>query len=277
MPARPGAGNRTHRDLAVLQTHQDLRRGTDDLEVRQVQEEHIRRGVEAAQGAIQVQRPRLEGDAQALRDHHLHAVPVQDVAFDPFYRRLETRLGETRNEIRFVDPADGLWRMPRGAGLHHCVQLGDPRPRIRKGLSGIDVRMHHDIHTACQIVEHHQFVRHHQQDVRSLQRIGFIRIGQARLDIGHRVIAEIAHQAPMETRQVLDIGHPEAGAEFIHIGQRIHDLEGLAVLVRALQRHLMAANAEAGAARQADDRVTPPFFATVDRLEQIAVRSANQL
>ncbi len=48
----PSAGDGTDGDQPLLQPHQDFRRGTDDMEIAKVQLEHVRRRVEAAQGAI---------------------------------------------------------------------------------------------------------------------------------------------------------------------------------------------------------------------------------
>jgi hypothetical protein len=54
--ALAGAGDRPHGDVAVLEAHQDLRRGADHLEVLEVEEEHVGRRVEAADRPVQRQR-----------------------------------------------------------------------------------------------------------------------------------------------------------------------------------------------------------------------------
>ncbi len=147
--AAPGAGDRPHRHLAVFQAHQDLRRGADDLEIAQIEEVHIRRGIEAAQRAVQIQWPRAERDRQALRDHHLHAVAVEDVLLDPLDRRFETGLGETGDEIRFAHRARALRPMPGRTLLHALDQRrrsadGSPpacrHGRYRRARSGTCVR-----------------------------------------------------------------------------------------------------------------------------------------
>ena len=63
------------------------------MEVAEVEEVHVRRRIEAAQRAVQIDRRGLEGDRHALREHHLHAVAGQDVVLDALYRALEIGRG----------------------------------------------------------------------------------------------------------------------------------------------------------------------------------------
>ena len=51
----PGAGDGPVADLAVLQAHQDLRRGPHHLHVALVQVEHVGRRVDEAQGPVEVE------------------------------------------------------------------------------------------------------------------------------------------------------------------------------------------------------------------------------
>jgi hypothetical protein len=55
------AGDRPHGDVAVLEPHQDLRRGADDVEVLEVEVEHVGRGVQRAQRAVERQRRSRQG------------------------------------------------------------------------------------------------------------------------------------------------------------------------------------------------------------------------
>ena len=56
IPARPRAGERPGFHDTAFQAHQQLRRGSDDFRVFEVQEEHVRRGVYRAQRTVNVQR-----------------------------------------------------------------------------------------------------------------------------------------------------------------------------------------------------------------------------
>ena len=61
--ARPRAGERPDRHRAVLQPDQDLRARADQREIVEVEVEQERRGVEAAQRAVERERRQLERHA----------------------------------------------------------------------------------------------------------------------------------------------------------------------------------------------------------------------
>ncbi len=62
--------------------------------VAQVHVIHVGRGVEAPQGAVEIDRLGLEGDRQALRQHDLHRVAVDDVLARLLHRILVPLFGE---------------------------------------------------------------------------------------------------------------------------------------------------------------------------------------
>ena len=64
--ALAGASDRAHGDRAILEPHQDLGRGTDDVKILEVEIEHVRRWIERAQRPVERQRRRLEGLAHPL-------------------------------------------------------------------------------------------------------------------------------------------------------------------------------------------------------------------
>jgi hypothetical protein len=91
-------GRTVTRPFAVLvfEPHQDFGRGADDVEIPEVEIEHVGRGVQRAQRAVERQRARREGLAHALREHHLHDVAIDDVLLGAAHRGLECLLAEFR-------------------------------------------------------------------------------------------------------------------------------------------------------------------------------------
>jgi hypothetical protein len=79
-PARPG--DRPDTGAGAMKGHQQLRRGPHQVEVAEAEEEHVRRRIDRAQGAIHGQRMRLDLGRKPQRRHHLNAVPGDDVLFD---------------------------------------------------------------------------------------------------------------------------------------------------------------------------------------------------
>lgn len=100
---------------------------------------------------------------------------------------------------------------------------------------------------------------------------------QARLDVADGLVAEVAHQAAVEARLVVQARHPEAGLEALDPRQGILDLHGAALLVVDEVAHGVAAHLDALAARQADDRVAPPLLAALHGLEQEGPGRIGQL
>ena len=129
--ARTGAGNRPHSDFAILQTHQDFRRGTDHLQVADIEEIHVRRGIQRAQRAIHIHRARLERHAQALAEHHLEDVAGTDVFLAALDRIDEALAGEPGDEIGLVQHVAVERRRIAGT---RCTQLRRQGIQARLGL-----------------------------------------------------------------------------------------------------------------------------------------------
>ncbi len=121
-PALARAGDGAHGDRAVFQAHQDLRRGADHVEALQVQVIHVGRWIHTAQCAVEIQRPGLERNGQALRQHHLHDVAVGDVLAGAADRVLEALLGETGDEVFFAHRCHTPVRMARGGAVQPAHQ-----------------------------------------------------------------------------------------------------------------------------------------------------------
>ena len=137
--------------------------------------------------------------------------------------------------------------------------------------------MDHDIQFAGQVVEHHHFIRHHQENIRAADLVRLGAGSEHRLDGAHGVVAEITDQAAGEAWQVGDDRHLVALAKGAHVVERIGRGLALDDLAVVFEAHLVAEDAQDHAARQPNDRIAPPFLATLYRLEQIRVRPVGEL
>ena len=276
MAAATRARQRPHCHFALLQTGENFRRGTDNVEIVQVQVVHVGRGIEIAQGAVQVQRRRAEGYFQALGRHHLHDVPRQHVVLDAIDHIGKLRLAEMGAGTALQGTGIGAVEGHFGQGRHRLAQLvgqgPQARPGLRQSLRPRRVGIDDDADGAGQVVEHQHLLRQHQQDVRIAQLVRWRPALQLRLYVAHAVIAKIAHQTTVEDGQFRLRGHPEAALKRLHKGQGILDLVGLGDLAIDQDLHPVVMHPQQGAAGQTDDRVAAPLLTALDRLEEVGKR-----
>jgi len=274
-----GSGNRAHGNQVVFNPHQHFWRAAHDVEVAKVEEVHVRRRVEATQRAIQIDRRGLEVDGHALRRHHLHAIACEDVVLDRVDGFLVVVLGEAGTEHRISRLlCREVQATTRGNRLTQLFKQG-----LEPGLTFfISIRLrridqHDRVHLAGQVIEHHHGVRHHQQDIRHAQWIRVRAFAQTLLHITHAVITEIAHQATVEARQTGNGRHVVTGLEFFNERQRILRFAGFNLDTVMGHADLVIMHPQHRAAWQANDRITPPLFAALHRLQQIGVGLIGQL
>ena len=261
-------------DEVALEPHQDFRRRTDDMEAAEVVEEHVGRGIQAAQRAVQRQRRGGERPRHALREHHLHDVAGGDVVLGLLHRRLELGLAEFGARLVF--------RHRRlGRQMHRRMQLvgqfGETQMTLRIGIRLHRVGVGDEVELAGEVVEHRQLLGQHQQDVRRVQHVVLVLVGEALLDIADGVVAEVAGQPAGEARQPRHRRGLEAclevGDEIQRVGQAVL-LDDLAV---GFHRQQMGANPEHGARRQADEGVAPEALAAHHRFEQVGIGRVGEL
>ncbi len=94
-----------------LLAHHHLRRGTDDQGVAEAQKEHVGRGVDGAQGAVDIEGIGVELAGEALGEDDLDDVAGADVLLAALHRRLEGAGGEVGVS---APAAPGLGRTMRG-------------------------------------------------------------------------------------------------------------------------------------------------------------------
>ena len=138
--ARPGPGDGSDGDPATAHRVQQrrLRGGSEELEVRRGQVEHVRAGIGMAQHVVGGQRIGAV-NGETARGHHLVDVAVSDVSAHLLHDRLEVSVGDGGHRVqdggvratgrcfngcvgavgRVLDPVDG-----GGQGLHAPLQVG---------------------------------------------------------------------------------------------------------------------------------------------------------
>jgi len=194
--ARPG--DRAHGDGVAFEAHENLRRGADDVEVLEVEIEHVGRGVDRAQGAVERQGTGLKGLAHALRKDDLHDVAFGDVVLGLEHGLLEMRFAKQRN--------CGLrrpWRFDRDT--RRLAQPGQqflqPRLRLLVGAGNAGLGVDDQRELAGEVIDDGDFFGKQENDVGRAEFVGLGRTRQLGFDVAHGVVAETADQAATEARQ----------------------------------------------------------------------------
>ena len=148
--------------------HERLRRRADDLEVLEVEEVHVRRGVDRAQAAVD--RERVDGHLRgpALGGDHLEGVARVDVLDDPRHHRLVGLARHVRLEARLGAGGTVRRRRPRqraGEPLAHLVDDAERALVARLHALLLHVGVGEDGDRVLEVVEGHERVREHQRQV----------------------------------------------------------------------------------------------------------------
>ena len=244
------------------------------MKIVEVVIKHIRRRIQRAQRAIQRQRRRIEFLAQALAQHHLHTIAIENVllgashgSFEIFFAELRTRRAR-RGRVRI------RWRLDGVAQL--VLQFRQAFSRQTIGVRRRRIGVHDEIKFAAQVVEHHQFRRQQQHDVGQIQRVNFFRCRETALDVAHRVVAEIADQPAAKSWQAGDLRDIETFLIVIDEVERIDGIHRLDRNAVMLDRNLIAEHADAPRRRQADEGIATKTLAADDGFQKIGVRRAPQ-
>ena len=151
--APPRAGQRPDRHDTVAQPHQNLRRGSDDGEPAEIQEEQERCRIDPPQRAIQRERRQRERYREPLADHDLKRVAGRDVFLAAGHRVDESRFGKIRRRCRRVGQHDRR-RLCRHRSVHSGLGLRQTRLRPRPGVVGGQFRLRVDRSNQRKLVVH---------------------------------------------------------------------------------------------------------------------------
>lgn len=207
LAALDGARNGVRDDAAVLALDQQLGRGANDLEILAVNVEEVRRRVDGAQVAVDVERVQVRRAGEALRRHALEDVALEDVLLELGDVRLVARLANVG--LGLVAELDGALGRHRHLGRVEHVdelvnRLGGVAVRLREravghGVGHLDVA--DDLDDAVEPVKGHNGVKQHEQRLGDLEHV-LHRAGRPRLKVAHAVVANVSDGAARQRRQL---------------------------------------------------------------------------
>ena len=201
--ARARARERPHLDPAVLEPDEPLGgRAHERRAVPGVEEEHVRRGIHDAEGAVDGEGVE-PGDrrGEALREDHLVDVAGPDVLLGALHGRAvgvggPVRPGRQRRRHRR--------RLGRPGTPEPFEDLVDPLARPRLGRLGapvlVEEGVRHDAHRVAPMVERHDRVHERQAEDGKAEVVG--RPAGEPLPQAHRVVREVAEEAAGEGREL---------------------------------------------------------------------------
>ena len=197
----------------------------------------------------------------------MHHIAIDDVAFDLSDRVFKTLLGKTGNKIGLHHAAAFHIDVLRCRAIQLLDQLIDAGLGLRVGSVFCRIGMHDQIQLTAQVVEHDHFLRHHQQDVRQLQRVCLVRGGQTRFDIANRVITKVTDQATGKLGQARRRRDFKRLLIMLDPGQRVLDNFFLLEDVILIQANSFSVNTDHLGTGQTDDGVSRPLLTALHGFE----------
>ena len=164
--------------------------------VAQMHEIHIRRWIERAQGAVQIDRVGLKTALCALRQHHLHAVTGGDVVFTAQYIAFERSFPVIRSRFVLGKPRAG-WQNRRAAQLIEQGLQTRQRTLIRIFLSRVGVNS--EIDFTQQVIDYGQLLGQHQVQIRNGDIVRGRAVCEFVLNLTHGVVSKITNQTAAVT------------------------------------------------------------------------------
>ena len=246
------------------------------------QEVHVRAGVHLTQDAVEVERVRLKVDVVALREHHLKNVAGEDVFLRYLHRLLVHAVGHRAANLRHH--LVRLRRLGGRSGQGHrqlvdcalCTQACGVVLPVDTG--GVHVQHGHaldEVHPLAPMVECRQRTddAHHSVGQPAII-VGHI--GQV-LDFSDHVVAEIAHHATLQRRQVGDDRRAIGSNDCVKRREHALVKRNLGAEVLALDLDESVAQLERRDRVVADEAVPRPALGMLDGLEQEALAISDQL
>ena len=271
----PRAGDGPGDDPAVDHPHHRLGRRADHRDRRVAHEVHVRRRVDLAQGAVEVERVGAEVEVEAHRQDDLEDVAVQDVLLGhgdrvrPSPRRGgPPDVGRRLLAVGWLD--DGLLDRAGAVG----GQLVEATERVVVGVvedGPGGVVGHDDVvdqgDPLPEVVVGGQLADHREHGV-GVAGVVAGDVGQV-LHLAHDVVAEVADDAAVEGRQVGQRRRAVVRQQGLDGGQHAA-IEGNAGGKPAVHLEATVPGDDRGRRPSADERPPAPPVAVLDRLQQEA-------
>ena len=97
------------------------------------------------------------------------------------------------------------------------------------------------------------------------------------LDIAHRVVTEVTHQAAVKTRQRVQLGHIELAVNALDRRQGIIGLLAVNLFALLLDQQRVTRYPDNRGTRQSDNGIAAPLLTALHRFQQITVRALRHL
>ena len=188
------SGDRVETHAPTLDLDKGLRRGADQGDLAELEEERVRRGIDAAKRAVEIERARRGRSLGPLRDDDLKGIARADVLLRALDRAL-------------VLEAAGV-TLGRRSRPFAARQLGRRRVEQRAQLVGVAAE---NLGEAARMVEAHQRVGDHEPALRQVRPVG----GELhrRLERRDVVIGEVADHRHRCRLRLGEIDRPRAAAD----------------------------------------------------------------
>ncbi len=268
--AAAGAGDGMCLDEALLDPHQHLRRGADDVGVPHGQVVHVGRGVDGAQGPVDGEGMGMGGPLEALGDLHLVDVPGDDVVAAALHLAQEVLLLRVGDDGLLADRGrlDGIRDGGEGPGqpLHQLVNAPAGLPVGCLHIA-VQAAVGDDLDGVLQVVEYQDGVGEHEQGLGEGLRVG-LGDGDARLEVAGDLVRQEADSAAGEAGQaVLDGSQAEPRQLPLDLQEGVRALVGASV----------GAAAQDAVGLSADEAVAGQPLAPFDGLQEEGVVAAGHL
>ena len=254
--ARPRAGDRAQRSRAARQPHQRLGRGARDAQVAELEEVHVRGGIQEPQAAIGLERVEVGAAGETHGQHDLVDVAGFDVRLALQHRRRVLGLRHARGGFREF------------AGPRRCVEPAAQRlndGRAQRLTVALAARMQQR-DAAREVIEHEQRLG---RDVHGLRQAGeLFGVRRKPFEEAHDVIARRADEPAVE-RDAVDLRLQERRARH---GAAHHRLPFAGVrrpaLGLAVDREPVGVELDGHGLAETDERVACEPLAALDALQQ---------
>ena len=212
----PRSRDRAQRDFAALHAHHRFGRRADQRHIAEPQVKHVRRRIDRAQAAIEVERMHRQRRLEALRRHHLDNVAGDDVLLGRVNHRHVALAGLVGGDIQIafaVGRRSGSRHGATAASRRRAIDLIDFRLRALVGDVGrgefLDRHVGDNLERLAHVVEHQHGVGEHHVEVGDAE-IVVHGVGNSRLETAHDIVGEKADRAAEKARQSGNFGSAQA-------------------------------------------------------------------
>ncbi len=267
--AGTGPGDGADGDLPPLGADVDLWGGADQGEVVQLEAEHVGRGIDQPERAVEIGGIALEGDLEALGGDDLEDIARADELLHPLGHAQIFLLGhvDLRLELDRIEAVgeelvvDGALQL-----LLEAVDLGDGLV-VGPVDVALDVGVGDQLHPAVDVVEDHQRIGDDEVGIGNVEVVE-LGAGDGLLEVGDRLVGEVADGAAVEEGEVPRGDRPVGGHQPLQLDEGIGLAGELALAAVLLDDDFLPPHGEDPARVRAEKGIAGEFLPALDRLEE---------